>query len=76
MEKYDFILFIYTYKIPIMKKIKTKEKVSVALSEEIREYLKNNIENCSKYIEYLIYEDLIKNKVIEKKEYYSYEKNL
>jgi len=59
-----------------MKKIKTKEKISVALSIEIREYLKSNIENTSKYIEYLIYEDLIKNNAIEKKEYYSYEKNM
>ena len=59
-----------------MKKIKTKEKISVALSTEIREYLKSNIENTSKYIEYLIYEDLIKNNAIEKKEYYSYEKNM
>jgi len=59
-----------------MKKIKTKEKISVALSIEIREYLKSNIENCSKYIEYLIYDDLIKNNAIEKKEYYSYEKNM
>ena len=53
-----------------MKKIKTKEKVSVSLSEEIREYLENNIENISKYIEYLIYEDLLKNNAIDKKEYY------
>jgi DNA repair protein RadC len=59
-----------------MKKIKTKEKVSVALSEEIREYLKNNIINQSKYIEYLIYEDLIKHNAIEKKEYYDYEKDM
>jgi len=59
-----------------MKKIKTKEKVSVCLSEEIREYLENDIENRSKYIEYLIYEDLIKNNVIQKKEYYSYDKNM
>lgn len=57
-----------------MKKIKTKEKVSVALSEDIRNYLDDNIENKSKYIEYLIYEDLLKHNVIEKKEYYDYEK--
>lgn len=59
-----------------MKKLKTKDKISVCLSEEVREYLENNIENRSKYIEYLIYEDLLKNNAIEKKEYYSYEKNM
>jgi len=59
-----------------MKKLKMKEKLSVCLSEEIREYLEKNIENRSQYIEYLIYEDLIKHNVIDKKEYYSYEKSM
>ena len=53
-----------------MKKFKTKEKVSVCLSEQIRDYLEKNIENRSKYIEYLIYEDLIRHNVIDRKEYY------
>jgi len=53
-----------------MKKIITKEKLSVCLSEEIREYLNNNIVNTSKYIEYLIYSDLILHNSIEKKKYY------
>jgi len=53
-----------------MKKITTKEKLSVCLSENIREYLNNNINNISKYIEYLIYSDLIEHKAIDKKEYY------
>lgn len=57
-----------------MKKIKTREKVSVCLSEEIRDYLEQSIENKSRYIEYLIYQDLLKNNAIEEKEYYSYEK--
>jgi hypothetical protein len=57
-----------------MKKIKTKVKISVCLDDEIRNYLSENIQNYSKYIQYLIYEDLIKHKVIEKKEYYDYEK--
>jgi len=56
-----------------MKKVKTKGKVSVALSTDIREYLDDNISNKSKYIEYLIYEDLLKHDVIEEKEYYDYE---
>lgn len=59
-----------------MKKIKTKIKISVSLTDSIRNYLEKNIQNKSKYIEYLIYEDLIKNNVIEKKEYYIYEKNM
>jgi hypothetical protein len=53
-----------------MKKITTKEKLSVCLSENIREYLNNNINNTSKYIEYLIYSDLIEHNAIDKKEYY------
>jgi len=57
-----------------MKKIKTKVKISVCLDDKIRNYLSENIQNYSKYIQYLIYEDLIKHKVIEKKEYYDYEK--
>jgi len=58
-----------------MKKFKTKMKISVALSEEIRQYLdEKNIDNKSKYIEYLIYVDLLKHNIIEKKEYYNYEK--
>ena len=56
-----------------MKKITTKKKMSVALSQDIREYLNENITNKSKYIEYLIYEDLLKHNVIEEKEYYDYE---
>jgi hypothetical protein len=53
-----------------MKKIRKKEKVSVCLSEEIREYLNSSITNQSKYIEHLIYSDLIKHNAIDKKEYY------
>lgn len=59
-----------------MKKIRTREKISVCLSETIREYLDNNIENKSKYIEYLIYQDLLKNNIVEEKKYYSYEKDM
>ena len=59
-----------------MKNIKTKVKLSVALSDEIRKYLDENFENKSKYIEYLIYEDLLKHNVIEKKEYHSGYENL
>ena len=53
-----------------MKKLITKKKVTVALSEDIREYLNNNISNTSKYIEHLVYSDLIKHNAIDKKEYY------
>jgi hypothetical protein len=53
-----------------MKKVTTKEKLSVCLSEEIREYLSKNIINTSKYIEHLVYSDLIKHNAIDKKEYY------
>jgi len=49
-----------------MKKVKTKTIISVALNPKIKEYLIENIENSSKYIEYLIIKDLIENNVINK----------
>lgn len=52
-----------------MKKIKTKEAVSIAINKDLYEYLKENIENRSKYIEWLIYQDL-KEKGEFKKELY------
>jgi len=51
-----------------MKKIKTKTNITVALNPKIKEYLIENIENSSKYIEYLIIKDLIENNVIDKNE--------
>lgn len=52
-----------------MKKIKTKSIISIALNPKIKEYLKDNIENSSKYIEYLIIKDLVENNVLDKKEF-------
>ena len=51
-----------------MKKIKTKTNITVALNPKIKEYLIENIENSSKYIEYLIIKDLVENNVIDKNE--------
>ena len=53
-----------------MKKVKSKVKISIALDKEIKDYLEDNFQNKSKYIEHLIFEDLIKNQIIDKKEYY------
>ena len=52
-----------------MKKIKTKSIISIALNPKIKEYLKDNIENSSKYIEYLIIKDSVENNVLDKKEF-------
>ena len=52
-----------------MKKVKTKVSISVAINPKIKEYLLNNLENSSKYIEYLIIKDLVENKIIDKKEF-------
>lgn len=52
-----------------MKKVKTKVIISIALNPKIKEYLKNNMENSSKYIEYLILKDLNENNIIDKKEF-------
>ena len=53
-----------------MKKVKSRIKISVALEPHIKEYLENNFQNKSKYVEYLIYKDLIEKKIINEKEYF------
>jgi len=52
-----------------MKKGITKSKLSIRLNPEILEWLNENYENKSKYIEWLIYQDL-KDKDLLKKELY------
>jgi len=49
-----------------MKKIKTKKNISVSLNQDIYDHL-DEMENKSKYVEYLIYQDLMKNSVVENK---------
>ena len=51
-----------------MKKI-TKDKLSIRLEPFINNWLSDNIENKSKYIEYLIYQDLKSKGLIEKELY-------
>jgi len=53
-----------------MKKVKSRIKISVALTPNIKEYLEKNFENCSKYVEYLIHKDMLESGVIDKKEFY------
>jgi hypothetical protein len=52
-----------------MRKGITKSKLSIRLNPEILEWLNENYENKSKYIEWLIYQDL-KGKDLLKKELY------
>lgn len=40
---------------------KTKERVSISIDRELNKLLDDEIINKSKYIEYLIYVDMIKN---------------
>jgi len=47
----------------------TKDKLSITIDNNILNYLNENIDNKSKYIEYLIYQD-IKSKNLIKKELY------
>ena len=49
-----------------MKKRISKRKVVFCLDPKIIEYLKENFENKSRYIEYLIYRDLKDNNLIKK----------
>jgi len=44
---------------------KKKEKVSISLSRELMRVVDENQKNRSKYIEWLIYQDLIKNNLID-----------
>lgn len=41
--------------------MKTKRKISISLDRELDEILNEEFNNKSKYIEYLIYQDLLKN---------------
>jgi len=46
-----------------MKRQITKVTVSLCIDKKLSELIKKNIGNKSKYIEWLIYQDLKKNKV-------------
>lgn len=45
-----------------MKK-KTKVAISISVDKQIANIISDNITNRSKYIEWLIYQDLLKNKI-------------
>lgn len=42
---------------------KTKEMMSISIDKKLTELIKENITNKSKYIEWLIYQDMMKNNV-------------
>jgi len=42
-------------------KVKTKEILSVSIDRQLSDLIKENITNKSKYIEWLIYQDMKKN---------------
>jgi hypothetical protein len=64
MVKNDFILFIYRIK-HCMKK--SKDEVSISLNKDVLNYISENFTNRSKFIEYCIIQELIKeNKFKEK----------
>lgn len=48
-----------------MKKIKTKIKISITIDDDVFNYINENIENKSKYIEYLIFKDLSDNNLLK-----------
>ena len=49
-----------------MKKIKTKKKVAITIDKDVYDFLQDNFENKSKYIEYLIYKDIKDNDLLKK----------
>jgi len=44
-------------------RVKTKEILSVSIDRQLSDLIKENITNKSKYIEWLIYQDMKKNNV-------------
>jgi len=56
-----------------MKKIKTKISLSIAVDKKLGEYLTDNFDNKSKYIEYLIYQDLLINGIVQKNKFINYD---
>lgn len=64
MIVFDFIIFIYTInKILIMEK--TKKQLCISLDKKLFDLMENKFDNRSKYIEWLIYQDMLKNSNIE-----------
>lgn len=48
-----------------MKKQKEKVNISVSIDKKLNGYIDEVISNKSKYLEYLIYQDLLKNDAIK-----------
>lgn len=57
-----YIFNIYNKVINYMKK-KTKVVIPISLNKELSNLIKESITNRSKYIEWLIYQDMINSKV-------------
>jgi len=49
-----------------MKKAISKSRISISIDKQLDDILNEEINNKSKYIEYLIYQDLLKNSKNEK----------
>lgn len=49
-----------------MKKPKTKREVSITIDNKVYQFLEENFENKSQYIEYLIYKDIKDNGLLVK----------
>lgn len=56
-----------------MKTKITKQKVTITLTPEVIDYLSENFENKSKYVECIIYKDMKDNNLI-KNDIYLYDK--
>ena len=48
-----------------MKKQKEKINISVSIDKKLDGYINELISNKSKYLEYLVYQDLLKNEAIK-----------
>lgn len=48
-----------------MKKKKTKVNISISIDKKLNGYINELISNKSKYLEHLIYQDLLKNENIK-----------
>ena len=63
---FDFKIFIYTNKKENMEKKITKTHLTITVDRNLSDIINEDITNKSKYIEWLIYQDMTQNSKNEK----------
>jgi len=60
---FDFVILIYKYK--ENKDMKTKKNLTISIDKKLYHLIDDNFSNKSNYVEWVIYQDLLKNGVEE-----------